>query len=972
MTDKVWKVDCPRGLGQNNKNDARHGELLDNWVPTGDELHARRGSVQVAKWENAIRAMKDVYVDGTAYVLVYAGKRFWLRRKDDEEGEWADVTTSGVTNGVDTDRLTDTPIDTHSLSGKTYIVGCGDYLVLKSVEGAVQLVRVQDDSDTYIPTTRVGILSKGNTEYVRVEVDRYTVGEYWVEDNGGWVKVTLDGDTAVPDEGRLYYRQVKVNTKGQKAEDSNRLQSYRKNTMFGSESAPASYVLDGGHIDADSETVVKLCIVGEGGGRRNITLTEQDGDTVTRPPVVGDRLDGKRLHWDSVTVTNVGALRLTASTVGLSVLATDNGLELRWEADGPAVSDWNNARLVLRQHGEEVAVPAQATRSNLWSRYTVTFTAGEYVLAADCGTVTSQLMKLTAIETCVQCDELTPLVSSLKSGAEVWGEIDYANGILTLNRPCPPPDMQDNIEILYRCRTDEADPEPVLGAKVSATFGVQGNDDRLFAGGSDAAPGMDCHSAAGDWTYWGAGDTTTLCQSGRIVAYARLNDNTLAAWTDSEGEPNLYLREGRWIGETVQLGGETQTSYRAEFVLTAARRVPKAVSRDTVSVNNEILYVTTDGLCAVKTNALTQDRTVQNRTPQLTGDWRDAALALADGRLWVAVGDKVWSLDVNRMVGTDEGYGYEACTMSGLDALCWYSPDGTALYWGTADGRLITWQEERQDVRWDRTAEGQLSVDCASGCLVCDGALALQEGDRIEPNCQMYCRMATQAAIVGDLAYVSAEEADDMYEGESVYRVMDGGMVKADIVAVDKAKCCVRLSHDEWGECTINLYRRMNDRPIYVYKREGNTVSVGRKNKCERIELAETTALTTAKWVHSEPVRCVWRTAAIDMNNAAGQKELTGVSVAYEGRTSGNLQVSVRSSATDRHWDVKGMRSLDWRWVDLGRWVTQDALSRVYTKRLKMRCHYVQLTVTACGGYAVVKGVQLLYRSLKTKGGVGE
>ena len=84
----------------------------------------------------------------------------------------------------------------------------------------------------------------------------------------------------------------------------------------------------------------------------------------------------------------------------------------------------------------------------------------------------------------------------------------------------------------------------LISAKFGATFGLGGNNNRLFLGGNPDTPNIDYHSEINNWTYFPT-RKIQLWVATPLQGYARLSDSTMVVFKEpSAQESTIYFRTG--------------------------------------------------------------------------------------------------------------------------------------------------------------------------------------------------------------------------------------------------------------------------------------------------------------------------------------------------------------------------------------------------------------------------------------------
>lgn len=211
-----------------------------------------------------INGIYSFQIDGEDIILVHAGKRFYKLNYNSTSKEYSavDITSSSTyTNAsVDITRLKDTRSQMFLADGKAYFIGCGDFLVYGKYSGSLQLRRVYNNEDTYIPTT----------------------------------SISIDNDAATTDTNRAVLDNVNV------------LTNKRKNQMLGVSTANTTFTVDSGSIDADTTV--------------NILLETLENNLPVEVNITNSGDDKTKLYNESNT--QVGTINFETGQITFSIATT--------------------------------------------------------------------------------------------------------------------------------------------------------------------------------------------------------------------------------------------------------------------------------------------------------------------------------------------------------------------------------------------------------------------------------------------------------------------------------------------------------------------------------------------------------------------------------------------------------------------------------------------------------------------------
>ncbi len=255
-----------------------------------------------------IQGIFDFTIHHKNFLIVYAGKKFWLIDKVDKS--YTNITTIRLDKDglIDKDELgqpnktTISPVDSEKLDdveckcfingNKAYFIGCGDFLVFSKwhIEGDeyYELRRVVGTEDVYIPTTTENIGSE--------------------EDGQRYTRIT--------------------------AEEKNILSPYTYNLLFGVEELKSGSVANY-YLDCNDFTDIEVSV--ERQGEETIVLTKSDE---TGSYNIGDKIKNTEFTLPNIvkSITNSGTVKETAiphTTTTTEIIKHS----ARWDTRGQAIDE---------------------------------------------------------------------------------------------------------------------------------------------------------------------------------------------------------------------------------------------------------------------------------------------------------------------------------------------------------------------------------------------------------------------------------------------------------------------------------------------------------------------------------------------------------------------------------------------------------------------------------------------------------
>ena len=245
----------------------------------------------------------------------------------------------------------------------------------------------------------------------------------------------------------------------------------------------------------------------------------------------------------------------------------------------------------------------------------------------------------------------------------------------------------DNVEFTYEVQEteDRYDLDTISKCTICTQF-----ENRIFVSGNPDKPAFDWHSNVDDPTYFPETGYAQVGNNGSaIMGYNKTGSRLAIIKEDSQQDASIYLRS------TTTLNGST--------VFSLQQGVPgmgAIAKRAFVSLLDDPMYLTRNGIYAVTSNLVTEERTLVNRSrfldPRLTHEkhladavgcsWNGMLLlSMTDGTVYLLDGKQNKVYMENSLTGT--GYTYEAYHWTNMPATVWM-PDEGNLFFGTADGRL--------------------------------------------------------------------------------------------------------------------------------------------------------------------------------------------------------------------------------------------------------------------------------------------
>lgn len=316
--------------------------------------------------------------------------------------------------------------------------------------------------------------------------------------------------------------------------------------------------------------------------------------------------------------------------------------------------------------------------------------------------------------------------------------VDRANGKITFSVAPPAPTVtgEDNVEIEAGKKDaskkvgdkeeeeEEKKDEIPSKEKILKSKSVAIYNNTVFLAGS--VKGTDFRSGMGDPTYFpDTGYDEVGINSTDIMGYITLGRFLVIIKEQNGQDPSIFLRHDSTLND--------QTIYVKEPSISGVGAISR---RCFGSLRGDPLFLTREGVVAITSNMLTNERICQNRSYYVdTKLVREKNLETASaiefkGRFYVFVNSNVYILDAQQDKKYEKNSGsyvYECFFWDHVPAVSVFA-DSDNLYFGTADGRICTFTQhsynEKGEVIFSPTEyldDGEPFISRWSTCLDSDG-----------------------------------------------------------------------------------------------------------------------------------------------------------------------------------------------------------------------------------------------------------
>ena len=324
--------------------------------------------------------------------------------------------------------------------------------------------------------------------------------------------------------------------------------------------------------------------------------------------------------------------------------------------------------------------------------------------------------------------------------------VDLAAGKVTFTAamPSPPVAGQDNLEITFT-KTVEGYQDKVLGCNISTLFGM-GTNDRVFITGNAKEWATDRYCEREKPEYFPDLNYSKVgAQGTRIMGYLKLGEYLAVIKEDNQQDSTIFLRWGR-INETTGL---------QEFPLKQGVNGIGAVSPGSLrNLKDEPLFLARTGIYGISTNAITFERTIQNRSyfidAKLTKEenLKDAVAVEWNGYYILAINSRCYILDGKQNKSyKPQSYGdyvYECYHWENVPAIAFLEHDGD-LYFGTAQGKICRFNTDR--VKMDKYSDDGQPIIAAWSTKADDDGDFMTRKTMIKKGCGVMIKPFTRSSV---------------------------------------------------------------------------------------------------------------------------------------------------------------------------------------------------------------------------------
>ena len=284
---------------------------------------------------------------------------------------------------------------------------------------------------------------------------------------------------------------------------------------------------------------------------------------------------------------------------------------------------------------------------------------------------------------------------------------------------------RDNIKIKYAVIGEDDEGYPiengyteyqkrVNNCTIITSFGINGNNDRLFITGNPNFPNVDWYSETNKEIYFPDINYSYIGSAvGKITGYSHLGDGSLAIHKEDNGnEPAIYYR----TATTFTLGdGRTTTAFTLQQGALSIGSIAKRAIKQFI---NDPLILTKQGVFAITpvNNSAYNERYALlrsyfiNKKLLLEDNLEQAEGFVYDGYYYLSLNNHVYVADSRQKsyIDRSEDYQYEWYYLDNIPARCFLEYDNK-LWFGTDDGRIMYFKSKTDAEPYKDNINGTLT-----------------------------------------------------------------------------------------------------------------------------------------------------------------------------------------------------------------------------------------------------------------------
>ncbi len=310
---------------------------------------------------------------------------------------------------------------------------------------------------------------------------------------------------------------------------------------------------------------------------------------------------------------------------------------------------------------------------------------------------------------------------------------------------------EDNIFITY-AKTDNESLSKIKNCNKHTFFGM-GSDTRVFVTGNENYPSYDWFCHTNDPTYFGDTNFSIVGSSNtKIMGYGKIGSHLIVVKEDNSQDTTIFLRSPYFDSDE-----------KLKFTLQGCITGIGAISPYSFAqLVDEPLFLSNTGVYAITSNAITAERTVQNRSYFIDNkliyeDGIENAVAFTwQGYYLISVNSNVYLLDSRQKsnIAKHDNFVYEAYFWQGINANCFMSWNDL-LYFGDNDGNICVFKSDIFTM--ERFSDDDKAINAVWSTKMDDDALGLMSKTLSKKGCVLTLKPVTRSSVT-----ISAKTLDNV------------------------------------------------------------------------------------------------------------------------------------------------------------------------------------------------------------------
>ncbi len=570
------------------------------------------------------------------------------------------------------------------------------------------------------------------------------------------------------------------------------------------------------------------------------------------------------------------------------------------------------------------------------------------------------------------------------------------NGQFTMDAIFPPLiEGQSNIIVEFAKPVDGSADK--INKCMFGTFFGTNNYEHLFVAGNPDLPNYDFRSSYpdisetesnipvyDDLTYFGdLGYAKVGSPQRRITGYSLLEDGTLAIHKEwSNEEPNVWLRAAR-IDNVFDLAGNMVVDvYGDPYQKVYYPQYSGSIGEGSISpycnanLSGDKLFLSKNGLFGIvlNPNIKSNERFARERSrlinPKLTKELNleNAVGIVFDNRYYLAVDGKCYIADArfkNQMLAEmPDTFGYEWWLWDNIPAYIWIVYKDK-LCFGTKEGKICEFSDfDYVDKYYEIIASGGLMVDAENNLFTIADTYKhiianLNENDTLKLDTTNRKIIASNIALNDNIVSVvnGVVEVDfDTFYNQIIYLenaevCFTGNLTQTYLIKnLDNDGCSFELWSSEESKATeLNSKEEIGDISLVLNGLDVYMTNIDYENgtfqianylgEIYRVYSFESVPLDLIGFFNiKENVECYWSSPIFNLGTAEYSKNLHSIAITPEPVAVGEVEFGYKTRYSEREFEIAGTRLFDFNNIDFTKFTFETStFAKSFTKKIKIK-----------------------------------